>query len=70
LRLSFALAVLGFAAAVGVSTAAALAGELRDFCPNRPGLGTPSCIIDKGHAVRLLHTVRGVGYVLREGNRP
>lgn len=26
------------------------AAELRDFCPNRPGLGTPSCIIDKGHA--------------------
>ncbi|MBV9899958.1 MAG: transporter [Alphaproteobacteria bacterium] len=27
----------------------AFAGELRDFCPDRPGLGTPPCTIDKGH---------------------
>jgi hypothetical protein len=26
------------------------AEDLRDFCANRPGLGTPSCVIDKGHA--------------------
>lgn len=24
--------------------------ELRDYCPDRPGLGTPSCTIDRGHA--------------------
>jgi hypothetical protein len=33
-------------------TLAATAGhaeELRDFCPDRPGLGTPPCTIDAGH---------------------
>jgi hypothetical protein len=25
------------------------AAELRDFCPDRPGLGTPACTIDRGH---------------------
>jgi hypothetical protein len=29
---------------------AAQADELRDFCPDRPGLGTPACTIDPGHA--------------------
>ena len=28
----------------------AAAQDLRDFCPDRPGLGTPACTIDKGHA--------------------
>jgi len=28
---------------------AAQAEELRDFCPDRPGLGTPACTIDPGH---------------------
>ena len=28
----------------------ARAADLRDYCPDRPGLGTPACIIDKGHA--------------------
>ncbi|MEA3029094.1 MAG: hypothetical protein QOG13_419 [Sphingomonadales bacterium] len=33
---------------------AAHAQELRDFCPDRPGLGTPACTIDRGHvAVEL-----------------
>jgi hypothetical protein len=27
---------------------AATAGT-RDYCPDRPGLGTPSCTIDRGH---------------------
>jgi Putative MetA-pathway of phenol degradation len=27
----------------------ALADGLRDFCPDRPGKGTPPCILDKGH---------------------
>ncbi len=26
--------------------------------------------LDDGHAVKLLHTVRGVGFVLREESRP
>lgn len=51
MRASFAIGVLGIAAAVvAYPPPSAQAGELRDFCPNRPGLGTPSCIIDKGHA--------------------
>jgi hypothetical protein len=29
---------------------AAAAQDLRDFCPDRPGLGTPACTIDRGHA--------------------
>jgi len=28
----------------------ASAGALRDFCPDRPGLDTPPCTIDAGHA--------------------
>jgi hypothetical protein len=31
--------------------APAWAGELRDFCPDRPGLGTPTCIVDRGRIV-------------------
>lgn len=27
----------------------AAAGELRDLCPDRPGLGTPACTLDPGH---------------------
>lgn len=30
------------------------AEELRDFCPDRPGLGTPACIIDRGHVAAEL----------------
>lgn len=30
--------------------AAAAGAPLRDYCPARPGLGTPPCTIDKGHA--------------------
>lgn len=42
-------------AALGLSPAAAAQAEaLRDFCPDRPGLGTPPCTIDAGHvAVEL-----------------
>ncbi|TMJ18563.1 MAG: transporter [Alphaproteobacteria bacterium] len=41
-------------AAAGAATLAfcgggALAQETRDFCPDRPGLGTPACTIDRGH---------------------
>lgn len=41
--------------ALGLSPAAAAQSEaLRDFCPDRPGLGTPPCTIDSGHvAVEL-----------------
>lgn len=27
----------------------AMAEKLRDYCPDRPGLDTPSCIVDQGH---------------------
>lgn len=30
---------------------AAAAEELRDLCPDRPGLGTPACTVDRGHIV-------------------
>ena len=34
--------------------AAAMAQDMRDFCPDRPGLGTPACTIDRDHvAVEL-----------------
>lgn len=26
-----------------------VAAQLRDYCPDRPGLATPSCIVDQGH---------------------
>ena len=29
----------------------ALADDLRDLCPDRPGQGTPPCIVDKGHVI-------------------
>ncbi|HEX8125669.1 MAG TPA: transporter [Allosphingosinicella sp.] len=42
------------AAAFGLAAASVQAEELRDLCPDRPGLGTPPCTIDKGRfAVEL-----------------
>src|SRR5438552_3918002 len=42
------------AAALLPAAGAARAEGLRDFCPDRPGLGTPPCTMDKGHvAVEL-----------------
>lgn len=32
----------------------AAAQDLRDLCPTRPGLGTPTCIVDKGHVLAEL----------------
>lgn len=32
-----------------LASSPAFADDLRDFCPDRPGLGTPPCTIDKGH---------------------
>lgn len=34
-----------------IACTAASAGEMRDFCPDRPGLTTPTCIVDRGHMV-------------------
>ncbi len=39
------------AAIVTLSAAPAFAGELRDLCPDRPGLGTPPCTVDAGHVM-------------------
>lgn len=36
---------------IGLAAGAAHAQELRPFCADRPGLGTPSCTIDPGHVV-------------------
>src|SRR3954470_21476940 len=41
-RIILGLSALGLAAG-------ARAEPLRDFCPDRPGLGTPPCTIDAGH---------------------
>ena len=30
------------------------AQDLRDLCPTRPGLGTPTCVVDKGHVLAEL----------------
>lgn len=35
--------------ALGLAASAAQGEALRDFCPDRPGLGTPACTIDKGN---------------------
>ena len=40
-----------FALLAALLAAPAGAAELRDFCPDRPGLDTPACIVDKGHVV-------------------
>ena len=40
-------AVLVLGAALTASPAWA---QARDYCPERPGLNTPPCIVDKGHA--------------------
>lgn len=32
-------------------TSAARADDLRELCPSRPGLNTPSCTVDPGHAL-------------------
>jgi hypothetical protein len=42
-RMTIAIAAFAFA------VTSARAEELRDFCPDRPGLGTPACTIDPGH---------------------
>jgi hypothetical protein len=36
-------------AGLGLAATAARSEALRDFCPDRPGLGTPACTIDSGH---------------------
>jgi hypothetical protein len=42
------------AAPLLLAAGTARAEDLRDFCPDRPGLGTPACTMDKGHvAVEL-----------------
>jgi hypothetical protein len=43
-------ALLPLAALALFAAAPAGAQALRDFCPDRPGLGTPPCTIDPGHA--------------------
>jgi hypothetical protein len=40
---------LPLALLISVIAAPAHANGLRDFCPDRPGKGTPPCILDKGH---------------------
>lgn len=38
------------AATMLLAAGTARADPLRDFCPDRPGLGTPACTMDAGHA--------------------
>ncbi|MFI4983314.1 MAG: transporter [Nevskiales bacterium] len=43
---------------LGLSIAcSARADDLRDFCADRPGLGTPSCIVDKSHVMAELGVI-------------
>ncbi|HWW65783.1 MAG TPA: transporter [Sphingomonadaceae bacterium] len=42
MRVAWALFLAGIAGP-------AIAGDLRDYCPERPGLNTPACTIDPGH---------------------
>lgn len=54
LRPRFAFIAPGIARGIALGLALALpgaarAGDLRDFCPDRPGLNTPPCTIDAGH---------------------
>jgi hypothetical protein len=39
------------AALLGATATPASAQELRDFCADRPGLGTPACTLDPGHVM-------------------
>jgi hypothetical protein len=39
------------AAPLLLAAGAARAQQLRDLCPDRPGLGTPACTVDQGHAM-------------------
>jgi hypothetical protein len=48
-RAGMKLARILLAASILAFASAARAEELRDFCPDRPGLGTPACTIDRGH---------------------
>lgn len=34
---------------VALACSAAASAELRDYCPDRPGIGTPPCVMDQGH---------------------
>lgn len=36
--------------ALAIAMSPARAETLRDFCPDRPGIGTPPCTMDRGHA--------------------
>lgn len=47
----FARVVIIPAVVLIAATAAHADPELRDFCADRPGLGTPACTIDPGHAM-------------------
>ncbi len=38
-------------AAMGLASTSALAAEARHLCPDRPGLGTPACTVERGSAV-------------------
>ena len=40
---------IGWAALLPLLASPAMAAELRDYCPERPGLNTPACTIDAGH---------------------
>jgi len=41
--------VVAAVAAILIAMPAAAQDKLRDYCPTRPGLGTPACTIDPGH---------------------
>jgi hypothetical protein len=49
------LRLLAIAASAGIGTAEAQ--DLRPLCPDRPGLDTPACTVDRGHLVAEMGAV-------------
>jgi len=45
----FRFMVASLATLLSVASGAATGADLRDYCPDRPGLGTPSRTVDPGH---------------------
>ncbi|CCW17041.1 hypothetical protein EBBID32_13800 [Sphingobium indicum BiD32] len=63
---AIAITILAFATSSGPALAQSQPDvpKLRELCPDRPGLGTPACTIDRGHVVVEL----GMGSWVRDSD--